>query len=481
MKRVDNKRREMWSRRMSIFYIPLLFGAYISIAGCPLKESTPSTTPTEEESLQIVSTKWARTANSASGDSIFYSVSVDSSGSIYAAGYCVGTGSYDFGNGVNIVGSDPQGNALLVKYNSSGEAQWAATTILSTTSTILYSTAVDSTGNICAAGYYGSYVLLSKLNSIGVEQWFRTSTGGVAQFKSIAVDSSGNTYAVGEINGYDVCDFGNGVTAIGAYSSNYNVVLVKYDASGNAQWARTVTSASDESFFNSIALDSSGNIYAAGYIQGTNSYNFGNGITVTGAYEHLVYSSPNILLVKYDSSGTALWARSVASASGYSTCTSIAVDTSGNIYAAAQIVGPADYDFGDGVTFTPPTDPAVYGVMLKYDTSGKTQWAKVFSTNEILPPFFSSVLTDDSDNIYAAGSYSNGVALLVKYDSSGTVQWYQNAVPSTKSSHFQSIAIDSSSNIYAAGNIQSTASFDFRNGVTIAGPYSGNNIVLVKY
>ena len=62
-----------------------------------------------------------------------------------------------------------------------------------------------------------------------------------------------------------------------------------------AQWAQTTTSGTNESYFNSVTVDTSGNIYAAGIIDGNASFGFGNGVTATGAYS----SGLNIVLGKY--------------------------------------------------------------------------------------------------------------------------------------------------------------------------------------
>jgi hypothetical protein len=69
---------------------------------------------------------------------------------------------------------------------------------------------------------------------------------------------------------------------------------VKYDSSGTAQWAWSVSSGSDDSGFGSVAVDGSGNVYAAGGIYGTGTYTFGTGVSAQGTG-----SGYNVVLVKY--------------------------------------------------------------------------------------------------------------------------------------------------------------------------------------
>ena len=124
---------------------------------------------------------------------------------------------------------------------------------------------VDSFGNIYTIGSGG----LVKYNSNGIAQWTRTSTstnerGLTIRGKAITVDSSGNVYIAGMQNcySYETFDFGNGVIVKGTSSQDGDVLLVKYNSNGTAQWARTVSSSDAfSSSFESIAVDSSGNVW----------------------------------------------------------------------------------------------------------------------------------------------------------------------------------------------------------------------------
>jgi hypothetical protein len=99
-------------------------------------------------------------------------------------------------------------------------------------------------------------------------------------------------YAAGYQNGTGGYTYGAGVTAAGT-ASDSNVVLVKYNAEGTAQWARTVSAGSSESSFTSAVVDGHGNVYAAGVQSGTGGYTYGAGVTAAGT------ASSNVVLVKY--------------------------------------------------------------------------------------------------------------------------------------------------------------------------------------
>src|SRR5512143_1722534 len=86
--------------------------------------------------------QWAQTVTAGSSASDFYSVSVASDGSVYAAGIIYGTGTYDFGNSKTAKGTNSGVNIVLVKYDSSGVAQWAQTVTAGSSNSYFYSVSV---------------------------------------------------------------------------------------------------------------------------------------------------------------------------------------------------------------------------------------------------------------------------------------------------------------------------------------------------
>jgi uncharacterized repeat protein (TIGR02543 family) len=328
---------------------------------------------------------WAKSVTAGTSHSSFSSVAVDSSGNVYAAGRQYGTGSFKYGPGVSVAGTSSGSNVVLVKYNSSGKALWAKSVTSGTSSSYFYSVAVDSSGNIYAAGYQygtgsfkygpgvsvagtssGSNVVLVKYNSSGTALWAKSVTAGTSpsEFNSVAVDSSGNVYAAGYKYNTGSLTYGEGVSVAGSYPSS-NVVLVKYDSSGTALWAKSVTAGDSYSLFNSVAVDSSGNVYAAGWQYGTGSFTYGAGVSVAGSYA----DGSNVVLVKYDSSGNALWAKSVTAGTDVSSFSSVAVDSSGNVYAAGYQYGTGSYTYGEGVSVAGSSSSYANVVLVKYDAT----------------------------------------------------------------------------------------------------------------
>jgi len=487
--------------------------------------------------VELVLAEWARTVSIIStGDTTFSAVAVDSSGNVYAAGYQYGDDTYTYGTGVSAQGTASGGsdNVVLVKYNSSGTALWARTVSAGSSASRFSSVAVDSVGNVYAAGYqyndgtytygtgvsaqgsnygyFGKNAVLVKYDSSGTAQWARTVSVGSypsefvqdspSEFFAVAVDSAGNVYAAGYQSGTGTYTYGAGISAQGTYSGlsdgwwglgPNNVVLVKYNSSGAALWARTVSAGSDRSCFNTVAVDSTDNVYAAGYQDGTGTYTYGAGVSVQGI------NGQNVVLVKYNSSGVAQWARTVNSGDRGSVFNAVAVDSTGNVYAAGCQYDTGTYTYGTGVS-AQGTNFYENVVLVKYNSSGVAQWARTVSSGDSRSSEFNAVAVDSTGNVYASGyqtytgtyTYGTGVSaqgtssvnnvVLVKYNSNGAALWARTVSTGSNVSIFNSVAVDSSGNVYAAGYQIGTGTYTYGAGVSAQGSisYSGN-VVLVKY
>jgi hypothetical protein len=478
-------------------------------------ESAPSAevSATITTSASPGTTNWAKSVTAGGNQSIFSSLAVASDGSVYAAGYGIGTGAYNFGNNVTAAGTADSYNILLVKYNSSGSAQWAKTVTAASAIDYsqLYSVSVGPDGSVYAAGYlagadtfnFGNSVtaagtsttfnlVLVKYNSSGVAQWARTVTGGssASAFYSVSVGSDGSVYAAGSITGTGTYNFGNSVTASGRYT-NGNLVLVKYNSSGAAQWAQTVTAGSGVSSFEGVSVASDGSVCAAGHIAGTGTYSFGNSVTAAGTY-----GGYNLVLVKYNSSGVAQWARTVTGGSSDSDFYSVTAASDGSVYAAGRIAGAGTYNFGNSVTAAGTSTSNL--VLVKYNSTGAAQWAQTVSGGSD-DSQFNSVSMGPDGSVFAAGyiagtgtyDFGNSVTVagtnssfnvvLVSYDSSGVAKWAQTVTGGSSDSDFYGVTAASDGSVYAAGFIAGAGTYSFGNGVTAAGKYSLYNIVLVKY
>jgi cysteine-rich repeat protein len=374
-----------------------------------------------------------------------YRVSADGSGNIYAVGRV----------GAALPGQTHLGNedAYVRKYDSSGTVVW--TREFGTSSyDMANDVSADSSGNIYVGGdTYGTLpgqtasgsmdAFVRKYDSTGTVVWtnqFGTSSEDYVQ--GVSVDSSGNVYAVG-FAGFNL----SGQTYLGSGDA----FVRKYDSSGNILWTRQFgTSGYDVA--NDVSVDSSGNVYVAGFTAGT----FPGQTNSGGQYDAFV--------VKYDSSGTLVWARQFGTSSG-DIASGVSADSSGNAYVAGHTNGalPGQTNLGNSDAF-----------VRKYDGSGTELWTRQYGT----PGFYSydnamGVSVDGSGNAYVAGyttgnfmgqTSSGGTdAYVRKYDSSGTEVWTKQFGTFADDSAY-GISVDSSTNIYVAGTTTGTFSGQTNSG-----------------
>jgi gliding motility-associated-like protein len=333
---------------------------------------------------------WGRRA----GSTDCYAIAVDNNGNSYE------TGDYGdsiiFGSHKLIGGSD---NPYLVKYDSNGNAIWAKTIPIG-----LYGTSVctcslnDLYVTGVARGVYATNLFLSMYDDNGNIIWAIQPVLGSSRSwgtgQSVSSDSHSNAYLIGTFN--DTLTFGTHTVITN--SPNGINFLVKYDANGNAIWARQALGANSNCYCkgNSVTTDNSGNIYVTGDFYGTVFF---------GAFSlNSVSYYRDIFLVKYDSNGNVLWAKQSKSISpfSYSSAKSVVTDSFGSSYITGY--------FGDTVLFgtqvlnNVPNWYPNYGqiFLAKYDASGNLLWVNDSHDNTLDWSGYSLAI-DENNRIYLSG------------------------------------------------------------------------------
>lgn len=474
--------------------------------------SDDSSTTTKGNSGTSVNTGtvvWGQSLSAGSSAAQFNAVATDSAGNAYAVGSQFGNVSYSYGS-QSVTGPYASGNnAVIVKYDASGTAVWGNAPSAGTNTSQYNAVAVDNLGNVYAAGfqagtgsftfggqtstapYTGNNVLLVKYDAAGTVVWTRTvsTATNASEIKSLAVDASGNILASGYQNGTAVFTYG-GQSATSTYSFS-NVLLIKYDSSGTAQWARTVSAGSNLSYFYGVTTDTSGNVYAAGYQNSTSAFTYG-GQSATGSFP-----GANAILVKYDSLGTAVWARTMSGCSIPSQFNSVTADTYGNIYASGCQIGSGTCIYS-GQSITSAYSGGNNAILVKFDSLGTAIWARTLSTAPGATEI-KGVATDITGNVFLAGyQYGNGTYLfgvqsatgsyasgnnvsLIQLDASGTAIWIRTVSSGANVSQFYAVATDAMKNVFAAG-LQTNNSPYIYGSQTLAGANAtGANPILVKY
>ena len=331
-----------------------------------------------------------------------------------------------------------------------------------------------------AGGESSASAQASDLPLLQLAQWASTSTSNVpCYFNGIASDSSGNTYAVGTIAATGVVDFGNGVSVTGAVSGG--TVIVKYNSAGMALWARTsTTNGGSSAAFSGISVDPTGNVLAAGWLAGAGTYGFGNNVTATRDS----FFGP--VLVKYDSSGTALWATTSTSSTTTSYWNGVATDTFGNVYCVGYSIVDGTESFGNGVSYS-HTGNQYFPSIVEYNASGVAQAANVITTGTGFLQAFQSVAVSPAGDVCAVGyingsnSSGTGRSFIVQFSSSLSAPLWTKLLdtPSTNN-QLLGVSVDTLGQIYAVGGYSGSTEIDFGNSVKATGSSTGVNPMLIK-
>lgn len=412
----------------------------------------------------------------------------DALGNIYVTGYFYGS-SIDFGGFVLTNASGGWGNMFIVKYDDTGVVLWAESAG-GVAEDAGYSVTTDASNNVYVTGYFfspsitfGSTTLINqgeydmfivKYDPLGTVLWAQSAGRAFDDYgRSVITDAMNNVYVTGSFKSAGLIFGSTTLANTDSTENTYDMFLVKYDSTGTILWAKSATGDSSE-YSRSVSTDASGNIYVTG--------NFDSPTLTFGSTTIVNNGSFDMYLVKYDSAGNVIWAKSAGGADidhGYNTAT----DAFGNIYVSGGF--KSDSMFIDATTLINSGAFNIY--LAKYDSAGTLLWAQKaggsgtdaghdVATDAIgniyLTGYFNSpTLVFGSTTLMNAGSYD---IFIVKYDSTGTVMWAKSAGELDEEYGF-SVATHSSA-IYIAGRFRSTT-IDFSYTLVNEG---GDDVFLAK-
>ncbi len=368
-------------------------------------------------------------------------------------GYIVVGETYSFGAG----GSD----IFLIKTDAYGNIQWAKT-YGETDHDYAYSVQQTSDGGYILAGHIGVLlgdymdIFLIKTDAYGDIKWAKIYGGTDYDYAYSIQQTSDGGYIVA-----------GGTWSFGA--GNGDIFLIKTDAYGNIQWAKTYGGTREDYGF-SVQQTSDG-----GYIVAGPTVSFGMG-------------DWDVFLIKTDANGNVQWAktyggtrvdvvRSVRQTSdggyilvgetysfgaGYSDIFLIKTDAYGNLQWA-KTYGGTDYDLAFSVEQTSDGGYIAAGYtryvdivsfyyifLVKTDANGNLSWAKTYGIG-ISDGTFSFRRTSDNGYIVAGWTYPFGAGgfdiFLVKTDENGNIgscPIVQNVSPTVNNAPFFVISLSPS-------------------------------------
>jgi hypothetical protein len=239
-------------------------------------------------------------------------------------GYLIGGQTESFGNGSS--------DMYLVKTDASGNEEWSKT-FGGENNDSAYSVIQTSDGGYLLGGRTESFgngnndMYLVKTDANGTEEWFKTFGGTANHYAYSILQTSDGGYLLGGVTN----SFGNG---------EYDMHLVKTDASGTEEWSQTFGGENFE-LANSVIQTSDG-----GYLIGGQTESFGN-------------RDSDMYLVKTDANGTEEWSQTYGGGSDDAAYSVIQTSDGGYLLAGST------RSFGSG-------DSDMY--LVKTDSEGNQEW-----------------------------------------------------------------------------------------------------------
>jgi uncharacterized delta-60 repeat protein len=381
-------------------------------------------------------TNWTYRYNgTGNGDDLARAITYGTDGNIYVGGSCVQTGTgYDL---------------LIISLNAeTGDTNWTykyAGTLMPAGYDISYSIVYGEDGNIYAAGMsesgptnYKYDIFVVSVTNTGTERW------------TYQYNRSGESY----LNDYAYSiDYGDGNVYVAGYAEAVGVsrdftVISLVAETGDTNWIRCYNGTNNSvDQASSIVYGEDGNIYAAGQISNTGTFQ-------------------DFAVVSCDTNGNTNWIYQYSgSANSSDDAFSIDYGTDGNIYAAGYIRGSNQSDFA----------------VISLTSAGDTNWTYTYDGTANNNDQAHSVVYGADGNIYAAGvSYNTGAHYdftVISLTEEGDTNWtYLYNGSSNTSDGARSIVYGANGGIYAAGYCNGTSMDIFvmgmKPGMHDVGPFS---------
>lgn len=325
---------------------------------------------------------------------------------------------------------------------------------------------------------------------------FSTYLGGTesAEGKDIAVDSSGNTYIIGETKSKDF-------SLIGKQIKNEEVIekenaifsksfIQKFDSEGNLIYSSFLTNCSATN----IIVKSDKEIYISG------RYNSKTNCVTPNAFQNRE-SDQGIFVMKIDISlGKILYSAHLGGKNGVSYDNSISIDKDKNIYIAGDTSADDFPVTNDALQhdFIKVSKYGSHGFLAKLDSSGESLIYSTFLQGSGFD-YVSDMILDSQDNIYLVGStdskdfpvtpdayqkksnaiFDDSNGFLTKLNKTGSKILYSTFIGGSSASA-DLIAINETGNIYIAG-ITYDNDFPTTQGAFQAKLRGDNNVFVLKF
>lgn len=404
-------------------------------------------------------------------------LTTDAAGNVYLTGEFADVA--DFGK--HTLTSRGDYDFFVAKYSAAGECLWVRQGGGAKTDRG-YEVEVDRQGYVFVTGHYQSVdavfdgspalpqrgdhdIFVARYDPQGKLLWVQTAGGaGYDYGHGIGVDGAGNCYITGGVVGNNEFGAERVENPIGSH-----LFVAKYAPSGKLDWVRQ--SRGRGAAGQAIAVDRTGHCWATGSVSADADFG-GATYTATGR---------DVVLVKYDPDGQALWA---AGAGGKSdgVATGVAVDDRGHSYIGGMFKSTAV--FGD----TTLAGSGEYDLFIAgFGPDGKPQWAHQGASSGI--DYCLGIAADPKGGCYAVGEISGEASFgatrvphaggrdlyVARVERSGKLAWVKPGGAEGDDLCY-CVALDGKGHVYLSGAFNRTT----RYGAASLTATGSNDIFLTK-
>ncbi len=217
----------------------------------------------------------------------------------------------------------------------------------------------------------------------------------------VTTDLAGDVYATGYSTSTNlpVLNMGGGAYFLGSLPGASNMIILKFNNYGTMLWCTYYGgNMNDEGW--KIVSDANKNIFIVG---GTSSQNFPTQNPGGGAYFQSAYSwNTDMIILKFNSSGVRKWA-TYYGGGNWEYAYSASIDNFGNLFVTGQ-TNSANLPLKNpgGGTYFQSTNGGLFDIfILKFDTSGVSQWATYYGGSQ--DDCGNTICNDMNGNVYVSG------------------------------------------------------------------------------
>ena len=346
------------------------------------------------------------------------SVSATSDEGYIVGGYFFST-SIDLENGTSILNKG-DADGIIIKYDENGEVDWAQG-VGGTSSDSIDSIEETSDGGYIAIGNFSSSKvdlensisltnqgkrngMIIKYSANGEIEWAQRIGGtGTDVISSVKQRLDGGYIVVGYFSSTRI-NLGDGITISNSTSRGTSEgFIIKYDFNGKVEWANNVGDISRDEIY-SIAVAKDG-----GYIIGGIFFSSG------------IYLAPNQILtnkgrcngfiIKYNESMEVEWSN-VIGGTGYDWVTSVETASDGGYIVGGKFDSKSlELDKLNGLNNADSSSSSSYDAMvIKYNSGGTVEWARRIGGTE--NEEIKSIVETNDGGCVVGGSFSSGIIYL---------------------------------------------------------------------